>query len=78
MTSYDPYPTVTFAGAPTYADQTISSISIRSGRNDVTTQPQPGYASISLWTDASEPLNVALYQSALIKEHQAHKKFFPA
>jgi hypothetical protein len=66
VTTYDPYPTVTFAGATTYADQTISSISIRSGRDDVTTQPQPGYASISLWTDASEPLNVALSQSVSI------------
>ena len=66
MTTYDPYPTVTFNGNVTYADNTISSISIRSGRNDVTTQPQPGYASISLWTDASEPLNVALSQSVSI------------
>ena len=57
---------MTFAGATTYADQTISSISIRSGRNDVTTQPQPGFASISLWTDASEPLAVALSQSVSI------------
>ena len=63
---YDPYPTVTFAGTTTYADNTISSISIRSGRDDVTTQPQPGYASISLWTDASQPLNVALSQSVSI------------
>jgi len=66
VTTYDPYPTVTFAGTTTYADQTISSISIRMGRDDVTTQPQPGYASISLWTDASEPLNVALSQSVSI------------
>ena len=66
MTTYDPYPTVTFAGATTYADNTISSISIRSGRNDVTEQPQPGYASISLWTDASDPLEVALSQSVSI------------
>ena len=66
MTTYDPYPTVTFGGTTTYADQTISSISIRSGRNDVTEQPQPGFASISLWTDASEPLDVALSQSVSI------------
>jgi hypothetical protein len=66
VTSYDPYPTVTFAGATTYADQTISSISIRMGRDDVTTQPQPGYASISLWTDANEPLDVALSQAVSI------------
>jgi hypothetical protein len=66
VTTYDPYPTVTFGGSTTYADQTISSISIRSGRNDVTEQPQPGFASISLWTDASEPLDVALSQSVAI------------
>jgi hypothetical protein len=66
VTTYDPYPTVTFAGATTYADNTISSISIRSGRDDVTSQPQPGYASISLWTDASDPLDVALSQSVSI------------
>jgi len=66
VTDYDPYPTVTFGGTTTYADQTIASISIRNGRNDVTEQPQPGYASISLWTDASQPLNVALSQSVSI------------
>jgi len=66
VTDYDPYPTVTFAGITTYADQTISSISIQTGRNDVTEQPQPGYASISLWTDASDPLDVALSQSVSI------------
>ena len=63
---YDPYPTVTFNGGTTYADQTISSISIRMGRNDVLTQPQPGYASISLWTDASEPLDLSLSQSVSV------------
>jgi hypothetical protein len=66
VTEYDPYPTVTFAGTTTYADKTIASISIRMGRDDVTTQPQPGFASIRLWTDASEPLDVALSQSVSI------------
>ena len=66
MTDYDPYPTVTFAGTTTYADQTISSISIRNGRDDVIEQPQPGYASIRLWTDANDPLDVALSQSVSI------------
>ena len=66
MTTYDPYPTVTFAGITTYADKTISSIAIRMGRDDVMDQPQPGYASIRLWTDASEPLDVALSQSVSI------------
>lgn len=63
MTEYDPYPTVTFAGATTYADNTISSISIRTGRDDVTSQPQPGYANIQLWTDGDVPLNVNLSDS---------------
>ena len=66
MTTYDPYPTVTFGGTTTYADNTISSISIRMGRNDVTEQPQPGFASIRLWTDASAPLAVALSQSVSV------------
>lgn len=66
MTDYEPYPTVTFGGTTTYADNTISSISIRMGRDDVMDQPQPGYASIRLWTDASEPLNVALSQSVSV------------
>lgn len=66
MTDYEPYPTVTFAGTTTYADNTISSIRISSGRNDVTEQPQPGYANIDLWTDASDPLDVALSQSVSI------------
>jgi len=66
MTDYDPYPTVTFGGTTTYADNTISSISIRMGREDVMDQPQPGYASIRLWTDASDPLDVALSQSVSV------------
>jgi hypothetical protein len=66
VTTYDPYPTVTFNGLATYADQTISSISIRMGRTDVTEQPQPGYASIELWTDANDPIDVALSQSVAI------------
>jgi hypothetical protein len=66
VTTYEPYPTVTFGGTTTYADNTISSISIRMGRNDVTEQPQPGFASIELWTDASQPLDVALSQSVSI------------
>ncbi len=66
MTDYEPYPTVTFGGTTTYADNTISSISIRMGRDDVMDQPQPGYASIQLWTDASDPLAVELSQSVSV------------
>jgi hypothetical protein len=66
VTDYEPYPTVTFGGTTTYADNTISSISIRMGRDDVMDQPQPGYASIQLWTDASDPLAVELSQSVSV------------
>ena len=66
MTTYEPYPTVTFNGSTTYANNTISSIRIAMGRNDVTQQPQPGYASLSLWTDANTPLNVELSQPVSI------------
>lgn len=37
------------------------------GRNDVTEQPQPGFASIQLWTDANDPLDVALSQPVQIE-----------
>jgi len=66
VTTYEPYPTVTFNGNVTYAANTISRISINMGRNDVTEQPQPGYASLSLWTDANTPLNVELSQPVSI------------
>jgi len=66
VTTYEPYPTVTFNGTTTYANNTISSIRIAMGRNDVTEQPQPGYASLSLWTDANTPLNVELSQPVSI------------
>jgi hypothetical protein len=66
VTTYEPYPTVTFNGTTTYANNTISSIRIAMGRNDVTQQPQPGYASLSLWTDANTPLNVELSQPVSI------------
>ena len=66
MTTYEPYPTVTFNGNVTYANNTISSITINMGRNNVTEQPQPGYASLSLWTDANTPLNVELSQPVSI------------
>jgi len=66
VTDYEPYPTVTFGGTTTYADNTISSISIRMGRNDIIEQPQPGYASIRLWTNADQVLDVSLSESVSI------------
>lgn len=66
MTTYSPNPTVEFDGGLFFADNTISSISIRSGRDDVLSQPQPSYARIEVWTDASEPLNIALSESVVV------------
>lgn len=58
---------MTFGGTTTYGQNTIASIRIRMGRNDVTEQPQPGFASIELWTDADQPLDVALSQPVEIE-----------
>ena len=66
MTTYEPYPVVTFNENKTYADKTISTIFISNGRNDVTEQPQPGYASIRLITDADTPINIELAQSVAV------------
>ena len=66
MTTYTPYPSVTFNGVA-YADDTLSSISISMGRRDIMEQPQPGYASINLVTDADTPLAIELSQPVLIK-----------
>ena len=66
MTTYSPNPTVEFDGGLTFADNTISTISIRAGRNDVLEQPQPSYARIELWTDASEPLAVNLSDAVTV------------
>ena len=66
MTTYSPNPTVEFNGGLFFADNTISSISIRAGRDDVLSQPQPSYARIDVWTDASEPLNIGLSESVVV------------
>lgn len=67
MTSYQPNPVVTFADVNVYSDHTIANIQINMGRGDVLDQPQPGYARIVLWTDASEPLNVNLSDAVKIE-----------
>ncbi len=66
MTSYQPNPVVTFAGAVTYADNTIADISINIGRKDVIEAVQASYARIVLWTPADTPLNVNLSDSVSI------------
>jgi hypothetical protein len=66
MTEYEPYPTVEIDGGIFYPDNTLSSIRISSGRKDVLNQPEPSYASIELWTDASQPLDVELSDSLTV------------
>ena len=66
MTEYDPYPTVEIDGGIFYPDNTISSIRVSSGRRDVLNQPEPSYASVELWTDANDPLDVELSDSLTI------------
>ena len=66
MTSYQPNPVVTFAGAVTYADNTIADISINIGRKDVIEAVQASYARIVLWTPADTPLDVNLSDSVSV------------
>lgn len=63
MTSYEPYPSVQIAGTNFSSDNTLSSVRISSGRKDVLNQPEPGYASVELWTDANQPLDIELSDS---------------
>jgi hypothetical protein len=63
VTTYTPYPTVTFASGTSYTDQTIANISITLGRRDIMEQAQPGYARIELWTSSDEPIDVSLAES---------------
>ena len=48
MTNYDPNPVVTINGAVIPDTTVINRISINFGRNDIFSQPQPGYASLEL------------------------------
>jgi hypothetical protein len=66
MTDYEPYPTVEIDGGIFYPDNTLSSVRISSGRKDVLNQPEPSYASIELWTDASAPLDVELSDAVTV------------
>ena len=67
MSVYTPYPKVIFAGAVEYTDNTISNISITTGRRDIYEQGQVGFASVELWTDADTALNVNLSDSVSIQ-----------
>ena len=60
MTLYDPNPTITVAGNALSDDVVINQINIAYGRNDIFTQPQPGYTTFELWTDADISIDVEL------------------
>ena len=66
MTTYDPNPVVTINGVVIPSETVINRISLNFGRNDIFTQPQPGYASLELWVDAEFSLNVDLSDPILI------------
>lgn len=60
MTIYDPFPTVTIDDTVTLANNTLSSIQVNYGRQDVLEQAGPGFASLSFWTDGDSPLDIEL------------------
>jgi hypothetical protein len=60
VTSYDPNPTITVDGTALSDDIVINQIAISYGRNDIFTQPQPGYTSFELWTDANISIDIEL------------------
>jgi hypothetical protein len=60
VTLYDPNPTITVDGVALSDDIVINQIGISYGRNDIFSQPQPGYANFELWTDADISIDVEL------------------
>jgi hypothetical protein len=60
VTNYDPNPVVTINDVVIPGDTVINRISLNFGRNDIFSQPQPGYASLELWADTNYALNVNL------------------
>ena len=67
MTDYQPNPTVEIDGGIFLPTNTISSIRITTGRQDVLEQPQAGYASLQFWTDANDPLDIELADALQVK-----------
>ena len=66
MTNYDPTPQVLINGVSN-TDIIIESISINMGRSDITSQPQPGYASVSLYIDAAASYGVQPMDTLQVK-----------
>jgi hypothetical protein len=67
MTTYEPFPTVEIDGGIFYPDNTLSNIRITSGRRDVLDQPNAGFASVELFTDANSPLDIELSDALVVK-----------
>jgi hypothetical protein len=60
VSDYQPNPTVEIDGGVFIPSNTISSIQISTGRQDVLEQPQAGFANLNFWTDANDPLDIEL------------------
>jgi hypothetical protein len=62
VTTYDPNPTIYIDDVAISDDSVLNSISIRSGRNDLTVQPEAGYAAVNFWTTADVPYTFTIGQ----------------
>jgi hypothetical protein len=67
VTAYEPNPTVLVNSAVVIGSTAISNIQINTGRQDVLEQPQAGYASLQFWTDANQPLEIALADALAVQ-----------
>lgn len=67
MTSYDPNPTIYINDVAISDDSVLNSISITSGRNDVTVQPDAGFANVNFWTTADAPYTFTLGQKLRVE-----------
>ena len=66
MTSYDPNPTIYINDIAISDDSVLNSINITMGRNDLTVQPDAGYAVANFWTTADVPYTFTLGQKIRI------------
>ena len=67
MTAYSPFPTVEINGGIYYPDNTLSRISINTGRRNIYEQPPAGYSVVELWTTADAPLTIALSDTVIVR-----------
>jgi len=79
MTAYTPYPTVEIDGGVYYPDNTISRISINTGRRNIYEQPNAGYTVVELWTPVDAALDIELSDSLIVRIKDStgtYKKIF--